>query len=58
MWVDKRYGDEYECEDDVWETINMDMGWDDILEHAHMTPRRDVARAGAHGFAPCGRHYP
>lgn len=50
MWIDKRYGDEYECEDDVWETISMEMGWDDILEHAHITPEemlRELVRMGS-----------
>ena len=50
MWVDKRYGDEYECEEDVWETISMEMGWDDILEHAHVTIEemlRELVRMGS-----------
>ena len=50
MWVDKRYGDEYECEDDVWETISMEMGWYDILEHADITPEemlRELVRMGS-----------
>lgn len=37
MWVDKTYGDEYETEEDVWETISMELDYDDILKHANLT---------------------
>ena len=37
MWVDNTYGDEYETEEDVWETISMELDYDDILKHANLT---------------------
>jgi hypothetical protein len=50
MWVDKKYGDEYETEDDVWETINIELSHDDILKHGHLTPGemlRELIRLGS-----------
>lgn len=50
MWVDKTYGDEYETEEDVWETISMELDYDDILKHANLTPEemwRELIRMGS-----------
>ena len=50
MWVDKTYGDEYETEEDVWETISMELDYDDILKHANLTLEemwRELIRMGS-----------
>lgn len=50
MWVDKTYGDEYETEDDVWETISTELSYEDIFKHANLTPSemlRELIRLGS-----------